>query len=470
MQRQEIVCVDLDGTLIAGDLFWECLLRLALIRPWVLLQVPLWALRGRAYLKRQVAVRVSLDASGLPYRPEVLEHLAQARARGSELVLATASDEIHAKEVSAHLGIFSRLVASDGQTNLKGKVKARRLEEEFGRGRFQYIGNDWADLPVWEAAGEVTVVAGSSRLISRLRGTFSLGANLGATPNRIRALVRALRPHQWAKNLLIFVPLVTSHRLADPANLVQGVLAFTAFCFTASAIYVVNDLFDIQSDRAHPRKRLRPFAAGHLSVPVGVLLSALLLSAGLLIGLLAASSAFLMVLILYIVTTTVYSAWAKRQPVLDVLMLASLYVLRVVAGGVATGIEISNWLLAFALFLFLSLAFVKRYTELLTQNGDMPGRGYQAVDGPWMLSIGTSAGYMAVVILALYVNSADVVALYSRPRVLWLLCAVLLHWIMRTWLRAGRRQIHDDPVVEALKDRASYVAALLGVLVLLAAI
>jgi 4-hydroxybenzoate polyprenyltransferase len=284
--------------------------------------------------------------------------------------------------------------------------------------------------------------------------------SLSGQPNRVKAMLRAMRPHQWAKNLLIFVPLITSHQLGDIGKLVAALVAFVTFGMCASAIYIINDLLDIEADRAHPRKRFRPFAAGDLSVPVGVGMAAVLLSAAAAIAAATATAGYAVVLLIYLVTTTAYSVRLKREPVLDVFVLASLYVLRVIGGAMATDVPISSWLLGFALFIFLSLAFVKRYTELVGQNGSMPGRGYTSADLSWMTGIGISAGYMAVVILALYVDSNDVAALYTRPRAVWLLCPVILFWITRMWFRAGRQEVHDDPVLEALKDPVSYVCAL----------
>ncbi len=297
-------------------------------------------------------------------------------------------------------------------------------------------------------------------------------ADIGPVPaiRKARALLKAMRPHQWAKNLLIFVPLVLSHRIFDPAVLAAGVTAFIAFSLCASAIYVVNDLFDIAADRAHPRKRLRPFAAGELSVPTGIGLAAALMTMALGLAVFAATRDFILILFTYVALTTAYSWRLKREAILDVLVLATLYSVRVLGGGAAAGITISNWLLGFALFLFLSLAFVKRYVELLGQNGRMPGRGYSAVDHGVMLSIGTTAGYMSVVILALYVNSDEVAKLYSNPRALWLTCPVLLYWISRMWLRAGRQQVHDDPVLDALRDPTSHLCALAAVAILLVAL
>lgn len=299
-------------------------------------------------------------------------------------------------------------------------------------------------------------------------------APAAATRTRVAAslapTLRALRLHQWAKNLLIFVPLVLSHRLFDPGVLTAGLLAFVAFGLCASAIYVINDLCDIEADRAHPRKRFRPFASGELSAATGVALAMVLLSSAVGLSLLGTPREFALILLGYIAVTSAYSWRLKREPILDVFVLATLYVVRVLGGGAAAGITISNWLLGFALFLFLSLAFVKRYVELLGQGGHLPGRGYHAADEGWMLSIGTTAGYMSVVILALYVNSDEVARLYDSPRVLWLTCPVLLYWVSRVWFRAGRQQVHDDPVLDALRDPTSYLCALAALAILVIAL
>jgi 4-hydroxybenzoate polyprenyltransferase len=325
-------------------------------------------------------------------------------------------------------------------------------------------------LPVWNAAGVATIVAGSARLVRRLREQGRLGTALCATPPRGNAIGRALRPHQWAKNLLIFVPLITSHRLLDLQLVAETLLAFVAFSVCASAIYVTNDLFDMHADRLHPQKCRRPFASGALSVPDGLIITTVLLVMGAGLVSLAGSWKLAGVLGVYVLASTAYSARLKREPVADVFVLAALYVLRVVAGGVATGIVISSWLLAFALFIFLSLAFVKRYTELIVQKGRMPGRGYEKEDGLWMHAVGTCAGYMAVLVLALYITSPDVIPLYRSPRVLWLLCPVLLFWIPKIWFRAGRGEMHHDPVLGALKDPMSYGCGAAMAAILLAAV
>ncbi len=290
-----------------------------------------------------------------------------------------------------------------------------------------------------------------------------------ASPDtRLLALARAMRPHQWAKNVLVFAPLIAAHDLFHAGPATATVFAFVTFSLCASGIYILNDILDVEADRLHPRKKKRPFAAGELSIPFGLASAGFLLSGGLLLAGLAASWKLTAVLAIYIAVTTAYSTWLKREPVVDVFVLAGLYVLRLVAGGVAANIPLSTWLLAFALFFFLSLAFVKRYTEL-AGNGRTPGRGYTADDAMWMHAIGTSSGYMAAVVMALYVSAPDVTSLYRRPKALWLLCPVLLFWLTRTWFRAGRRLLHDDPVVEALKDPVAFACgAALGIILLAA--
>jgi 4-hydroxybenzoate polyprenyltransferase len=287
---------------------------------------------------------------------------------------------------------------------------------------------------------------------------------------QVSSLVRALRPHQWAKNVLVFVPFIAAHQFLEPRRWLISILTFIAFSLCASAIYVLNDIADIEADRAHPRKRSRPLAAGEVGIPAALGMAIVLLLASFAIAIAGVSWRLAFVIAIYCVITTAYSFVLKREPVVDVFTLAGLYVLRIIAGGIATQTPLSSWLLGFALFFFLSLAFVKRYVELVAVDSRMAGRGYGPDDALWMHAIGTSAGYMAVLVLALYVNAAEVTVLYSRPQILWFLCPLLLFWLTRLWFRAGRRMVHDDPVVEALKDYASYVLVVVASAVMLAAI
>jgi len=464
--------VDLDGTLLASDVLWESVLVLLKDRPWLAFALPFWLFRGKAFLKRQIADRVSLDVTRLPYREEVVQYLTREAQSGRHVVLATATDSVIAQQIASHLGLFSEVMASDARTNLSGARKADRLTARFGKGQFDYLGNDHVDIPAWSAGRQVIVVAPSRWLLWRVRRLFTVEKVMAPRASALRATLRVMRPHQWVKNLLLFVPLITSHRLIELSLLSQVLASFVSFSLCASAVYIVNDLLDMQSDRLHPRKRHRPFAAGQLAVPIGIGAAPMLFVSAFAVAAMALPAAFSGVLAVYFVTTTAYSSFLKRQPILDVMVLAGLYALRVLAGGVAVGIVISPWLLSFALFLFLSLALMKRFSEIKATTGSrtLSGRGYRIEDGAWLQAAGLGSAYITALVLALYISSGDVTALYRNPHVLWGLCPVFLYWVTRLWFHAHRGWIEDDPVVAAVKDPASYAVAAIGGLLLLAAI
>jgi 4-hydroxybenzoate polyprenyltransferase len=465
------VCVDLDGTLIVGDLLWESFVALCRRSPLTAIQVLFSLVKGRAHFKQRVAQEVAIDPATLSYRMELLDELKELHRNGVPLVLATASDRSYAQAISDHLLIFGDVMASDGRQNLSGRQKAASLVEKYGERGFDYVGNDWSDVPVWRASAGATVVAGPARLVQSLADRPSAARVVAARRrSRVRAFISALRPHQWTKNALVFVSVIAGHKLLQVDAVIAGAITFAAFSLCASAIYILNDISDIEADRRHPRKRLRPFASGELSIPVGVATALVLLAASVLLAVFGVSWQLAAVLGVYVAVTSAYTLHLKRVPVADVFTLTGLYVVRVVAGGVATDTRLTTWLLAFALFFFLSLAFVKRYVELQGSKGQLPGREYGPDDGLWMHAIGTSAGYMAVLVLALYVSTPEVTNLYSRPDVLWLLCPLSLFWLTRLWFRAGRRMVHDDPVVEALKDPTSYVSFVLASIIFLIAL
>lgn len=464
-----VVCVDLDGTLVVGDLLWESFVTLVKRRPARALRALLSLRLGKAQFKREIAKEVEIDPATLLYREELLDHLYELHRQGATLVLATASDERYARAVARYLGIFADVVASDGRTNLSGRHKAAALETRYGRGGFDYMGNSWADVPVWRSAAAGTAVAAPVRLLQYAKTQRLIGDVRGVQKRPVTAVAKALRPHQWVKNLLVFVPVAAAHTILRLDLLSVSLLTFVVFSLSASAIYVLNDISDIQSDRQHTRKRNRPFAAGDLSIPSGIMLATALLGVAIVMAATFVSWRLALVLVIYVIVTSGYSLCLKRLPVVDVFTLTSLYILRIVAGGVATGTPLSSWLLAFALFFFLSLAFVKRFTELLVTEGSIAGRGYCRDDSQWMQAIGTSAGYMAVLVLALYVTAPDTSVLYARPPILWLLCPLLLFWLTRLWFRAGRCLVDDDPVLDALKDSASYASGAAALAIMLAA-
>lgn len=463
------LCVDLDGTLIKTDVLWESMMLLLKRDPFYLLMLPLWWLRGRAFLKKQIAARTELDPATLPYHAAFLEYLRGEKRAGRILILATAADEQLAKRVAQHLGLFTEVFASNGETNMRGKNKGHALAERFGKQQFDYAGNSRVDLPVWEQARFAIVVNASPQLADRARQLTEVSCVFPDAAPSVPAVLKALRPHQWVKNLIVFVPLLTAHKITDKSVLIRAVLAFVAFCLCASGVYVLNDLLDLEADRQHAFKKLRPFASGQLSPAVGLVLVPLLLAASAgVAGWLPWNFAF--VLALYLVLTTSYSWRVKQIAVLDVFFLAGLYTMRLIGGHAATGVKYSFWLLAFSMFIFLSLALVKRFTELkaLRQQNlqDSKGRGYIASDLELVAAFGIVSGFLAVLVLALYVNSPEVRVLYNYPAALLLLCPLLLYWISRVWLIAHRGQMHDDPIVFALKDGVSYVigALILGVL------
>jgi len=452
-----LVC-DLDGTLTRTDTlhetFWS-----ALSASWT---APLPALRalmrGRAALKAHLAGAVDLDVAALPWNDEVIERLRTWRAAGGRTALVTAADRAVAERVAAHLDLFDEVHASDGATNLKGEAKARFLTDRYGEKGFVYIGDSRADLPVWAAAAAAVTVDAPAGLRRAADGAAPGAEHLGAAPRLFRPMTKALRPHQWAKNVLIFLPLFASHALTLP-NLVASIMAFAAFSLVASSVYVLNDLLDLAADRAHPRKRRRPFASGDLPLRHGLALAPGLLLAGVAISA-ALGPVFLAVMAGYYITTTAYSLWLKRRPVIDICTLAGLYAIRIVAGGAATGIELSVWLLAFSIFFFFSLAAVKRQAELvdgLATGREAAGRGYRIDDLPLVSMMATASGYVSVMVMALYISSPEVTVLYTTPEYLWGICAILLYWLSRMVFITHRGRMHDDPVVFAAKDRLSQV-------------
>jgi 4-hydroxybenzoate polyprenyltransferase/phosphoserine phosphatase len=464
--------VDLDGTLVRTDMLFETLVAALRRNPFVALALPFWLARGRAHLKRQLALRCSLDPASLPYDESVLEILRRERAAGRRLVLATASDERIARDIAAHLGLFDEVVASDGERNLKAGEKARFLAEKYGERGFDYMGNGTADFPVWSRARTAYVVAHGPDLPARVAAS---GATIEHVESRRGApwpLLRSLRPHQWAKNLLVFVPLFTAHRLHDGMAFNAAALAFAAFCLAASATYVMNDLVDLEHDRRHPGKRRRALAAGELPLWVGTVLAPQLLLLAFVIAL-PLPPLFLAELALYVAGTTAYSLWLKRIVLVDVFTLAGLYTVRILAGAAAVDVPVSHWLLVFSLFIFLSLALAKRHAELSSlarrDAAEAHGRGYRAADRNMVGIFGVACGQLSVLVFALYITSPEIRVLYTRPLLLWIACPIFLYWIARIWLLAYRDALHEDPVVFALRDPVSWLLGAATIATVLAA-
>lgn len=461
--------VDLDGTLIRTDMLHESALRGLRDNPFDALRMPYWLSQGKAVLKRNLADRTDFDPTSLPYNHELLEWLKQQQAQGRKLILCTASDRSIAIEISKHLGIFDEVIASDGTTNLAGKHKAEALEQRFGHAGFDYAGNSRADLEVWQRARRAIVVNASADLVRQAGAHCEVERVFSSPTVGFTAWRRVLRVHQWLKNLLLFVPIFAAHQLTSGDTWTSLILAFFSFSLCASSVYITNDLFDLESDRLHPRKRNRPFASGLVPTWMGVALAPVLLCISLWLGSYVGGG-FIPLLIFYFVLTGAYSWGLKRLMLVDCLALAMLYTLRIIAGAAAANHSLSFWLLAFSVFLFLSLAFVKRYAELeiqeLSGKEKVHGRGYFTSDAPLIQTMGITSGYASVLVLALYLNSDAVVILYKTPEFVWGAVPIMLFWISWMWMQAHRGNMHDDPLVFAVKDKASLFAGLLFAAVL----
>ncbi len=464
------LCVDLDGTLLKTDLLWEGLFLLIKESPSALFRLPFWLWKGIAALKHEIAQRTFPDCRLLPYRSEILSLIHQAQTAGRHVVLVSAAHESLATKVAEHLRCFNEVIATNGAVNLKGEHKRDALEQRFGRKGFDYVGDARADLPVLAAARRGFLVSNNRRLLRRAQAVTSVTA-IKAGTSGWKAHLKSMRLHQWSKNALIFVPIIMAHEIDSPRILALGVLAFFAFSLVSSSVYLVNDLLDLDADRAHKVKRTRPLAAGDVSGARGFVLASLLLLLGLTLTLAARLPVLGAMLLGYFVTSFAYSCLLKRIIIMDVLVLAGFYTLRIFAGSAATNIRISVWLLAFSMFFFFSLALVKRCSELIDNASGMSrSRGYLPADLPQVATFGVSSGLISVLVLVLYVMNPEVTALYRHPSALLFICPLLLYWISRVWMLTTRGMMHDDPIVFALHDRLSYVVGLLAGLVMFFAI
>lgn len=466
------LCVDLDGTLIRTDLLVESALALLSRSPLMLFTMLLWLMRGKAFLKREIAKRVNLNIATLPYNEEVVAWVRGQQAT-RRTVLCSAADLSLATQVADHIGGFGAVIASEGSKNLSGTNKAAALIELYGEKGFDYIGNATVDLKVWKVANAAIVVERGSKLSAAAARVTHVERTFHQTGSTVKQWLKAFRVHQWIKNVLVFLPLLAAHRVFDLHAVLSSVQAFICFGLCASSVYLTNDLLDLGADRQHRRKKHRPFAAGTLPLYQGPLAAFLLLIVGFGLACLLAPT-FALVLLGYYVLTTGYSFKFKRVVMLDVVVLAVLYTTRILAGAAAIQSKLSFWLLAFSMFIFLSLAMIKRYTELLTaQKSDSikaAGRGYEVDDLPLIQSLGSASGYLSVLVLALYVDSTASLSLYRHPHYLWLLCPLLLYWISRTWVIAHRGVMHDDPVVFAVMDKVSRVVMLIAGAIVVASI
>jgi 4-hydroxybenzoate polyprenyltransferase len=471
--RAPVLCVDLDGSLIKGDLLFEGVMTLLKRNPLMVFSLLWWLIRGKVYVKTQVAARTMLDPTRWAFNQRVLSLIEDYSRSGARVMLTTSAHRRVAQVVADHIGKFDIVLATGHGINLGGKRKLRAILDAVGERPFAYVGNAREDFVIWTQSAAAYVVDPAPFVLSRLRRMGKVPVELIRTkPPFLHSIVKALRLHQWLKNVLVFVPVIAAHKIDQWAPLSGALCMFLAFGLTASSIYLVNDLMDLDADRRHPRKRNRPFAAGDLSIALGLALAPLLLVSGLAVALWTNQIAAEL-LLGYAAVSLSYTFLLKRYVVLDVITLASLYTLRIVAGAAASVIVPSFWLLAFSMFLFLSLATVKRVAELhvLTAAGTNAAvdRDYAVSDAGTIRALGISAGYLSVFVFALYMNAPEVQAQYKTPQALWAICVILLYWLGRLWVKTDRGEMHDDPLIFTALDWNSRIVALFCVVIIFVA-
>jgi 4-hydroxybenzoate polyprenyltransferase/phosphoserine phosphatase len=464
MNEAQVIAVDLDGTLTLTDTLHESVLTLVRSKPYFLLILPFWLFQGIAHLKQKVAEHSELDITTLPNNQPLIDWLKEEKQRGKQIVLCTAANEKIAKAVLSNFDFFDAFIASDSKTNLKSARKRDALRELYGDKGYDYAGNSNDDLEVWADASNAIVVNASENILKKVSTLTSVTQVFRSERTRIAVWLKAIRIHQWLKNLLLFVPFLATHQIGNAQSLVLLVIAFFSFSLCASSVYITNDLLDLESDRSHPRKRFRPFASAKLSILHGVIAAPILITASFSLGAVVGVD-FLFVLFIYLFLTVTYSFSLKRLVLVDCLTLATLYTTRIIAGAAAVSVSLSFWLLAFSIFIFLSLALVKRYAELLVQSREGKnsalGRGYLVTDAPLLQALGVSSGYISALVIALYLRSENVMSLYAQPLAIWLLIPILLFWVSWVWLKSSRGEMHDDPIVFAAKDKASLSVAVI---------
>ena len=464
------LCVDLDGTLLLGDSLWYAMATLLHKAPLAFLRIALTLLKGKAFFKAALCQEALNYDIVFSFNDGVLEWLKKEKEAGRPLYLVTGADRRIAEIVMDQVGIFSGKMTSDGQTNLTGANKARALEDKFGPNSYDFVGDSIKDLPACRQAQKVYLVRPTRSLLNKYsaQGIEAL-TPWGMAKSQPAQLIKSMRPHQWAKNVLIFAPLILAHNF-ELLTIAKGVVAFIAFCLLASSVYLGNDLLDQESDRRHPHKRNRPIASGALNPNIALAFALLFLAVSLLLSFLL-NIAFFLTLISYAIVNLAYSTYLKRSTIVDVLILAGLYSLRIFAGGVATQVAISDWLIIFSIFFFLNLAFLKRFIELghMTDDEQMPGRDYFGSDRLFLLICGVSSGYLSILVFLLYLTSPHALGLYKHPKLLLLICPILIFWVSKIWLSAHRGLIDGDPVMFALKGRQGYLVGVLIMVIIFSA-
>ncbi len=461
MKNNDPLCIDLDGTLLRTDTLWELCWRLLISHPLLFLKCLASLNKGRAYFKYRLASLVDITAIELPFNKQLLNHLNEQKKLARPIYLATAANKQVADSIAKSTNLFDDTIASDAEHNLKAANKAARLSEQFGNKKFSYAGNSSDDLPVWEQAKDVLIVNATASVTQKAYAINKDALVFDKRKNSLRTFFKAIRVHQFAKNLLVVFPLLAAHLYTSCNAIISTIIAFLVFCLTAGSVYLLNDLVDLDVDRQHDTKCKRPLAAGDLSIPAGMLGTVSLLALAVIIAALLLNTAFILTIIAYYILTLSYSFALKQKALLDVFTLSILYTLRIIAGITALNAAFSSWLLMFSIFFFLSLAFLKRDVELsklVAKNlTEMLDKGYKTSDQIMIRCFGIAAGFMSIVILALYINSSAVIPLYHSPQWLWGALLVIFSWIIYLWFMAGRGEMNEDPVLFAIKDVTSII-------------
>jgi 4-hydroxybenzoate polyprenyltransferase/phosphoserine phosphatase len=464
------LCLDLDGTLIKSDALFESLIQMLKTNPFLLFIVPFWLVKGKPHLKEEIDKRIEFNAELLPYNEDLINYTKKEKAKGRKVYLVTASHISIANKVGNYLGLFDGIYGTEKGVNLKSKKKAEFLNKKFGENNYVYAGDAKVDFNIWKHSKKAIVVSDNNSFIKQVEKTFEVEKTFYEKKNLFKTIIKEIRVYQWVKNILLFLPLLLAHSISNVTLLSDVIIGFFSFSLSASFVYVLNDLLDLQSDRSHPRKRKRPLASGRLPIQIGILLVPLLLIVGLSLSFLI-SFKFQIILISYIVLTTAYSFKLKKIPMLDIILLATLFTTRIVAGAYAAEVYLSMWILAFSMFFFMNLAVLKRYTELLTMKKrneiEARGRGYTVEDMGLLLSIGPAAGFLSVLIFVLYINSSQATGLYNYTEVLWLIAPIFIYWISRIWHLSVRGKMTDDPIVFTVKDKESYIVGFLILIIVL---
>jgi 4-hydroxybenzoate polyprenyltransferase len=467
------LCVDLDGTLIATDCLSESIIDMLRKNFFLIFLLPIWLLKGKSVFKEKVVERVIPNPEDLPYNKEIIEYLNLQKEDGRKLILITASHQRIAARIGESLEIFDEVIGSDLNRNTKGKSKQKYLVDRYGEKGFDYAGDSKADLYVWKSARKGIIVHPKDSVLEKANKIVEIEKVFYKEKSGLMIYLKQIRVYQWIKNILIFLPLLMAHKISEPILFVDAIIAFFAFSFTASFVYVLNDLVDLPSDRKHPRKKNRPLASGKIPILHGAIISPFLLLIGILLSVLFLSNEFLYILIAYLIITSLYSFVLKKIYILDIIVLSILYTIRLIAGALAVDVPLSQWLMEFSVFFFLSLAINKRFTELYMMQKknkeNAAGRGYTVSDIDLMRVIGPVSGYISVLVFVLYLHSDEVVVLYKNAHILWLVAVCLLYWITRIWFITTRGKMHDDPIIFTGKDPVSYIIGIIVALLVIGA-